>query len=86
MARFFFDLREGAELHPDQDGTECAGLEAAASSARRLLGELARDRMRGEEYRTDVMVRDEAGETVFAATLTMVSARLGPQDPHKPLV
>ncbi|WP_431311124.1 DUF6894 family protein [Methylobacterium nigriterrae] len=57
MLAVFFDLCGGAELHSDQDGTECVGLEAAASSARRLLGELARDRMRGEEYRTDDSLR-----------------------------
>ncbi|WP_431311202.1 DUF6894 family protein [Methylobacterium nigriterrae] len=76
MPHFFFEPCEGAELHPDPDGTDCDSCETAAYAARRFLGELARNHVRDEEYRTDVMVRDEASRIVFTATLTMASARL----------
>ncbi|WP_431311190.1 DUF6894 family protein [Methylobacterium nigriterrae] len=78
MRHFFFDLREGARMHTDRDGTDCDSFGTAVDAARRFLGELARDHVPDEGYHTDVMIRDAAtGEIVFTATLTMASARLG---------
>ena len=79
MPQYFFDLYQGTKVSPDEVGTECVTLEAAIVGAKRRLPELAsaRDVLQGDECHLDVVVRDEAGEAVFAATLAMVSARLG---------
>jgi hypothetical protein len=68
----------GTTVSPDEVGTECATLEAAIAGAKRLLPELAtaRDVLRDDEGHLDVVVRDEAGEAVFTATLAMAWARL----------
>ena len=78
MPKYFFDLYQGTKVSPDEVGTECATLEAAITGAKRLLPELAsaRDVQQSDECHFDVVVRDEAGEAVFTATLAMVSARL----------
>ncbi|WP_431311126.1 DUF6894 family protein [Methylobacterium nigriterrae] len=77
MPHFFFDFCEGAEMHPDLDGTDCDSCGTAADAVRHFLGELARDHVPDEDYHTDVMVRDAAGNIVFTATLTMASTYLG---------
>ena len=78
MPRYFFDLYEGTKFSPDEDGTDCASLEDAIVGAKRLLPELASaaDVAGRDECHLDVIVRDEAGEPVFTATLAMASARL----------
>lgn len=78
MPRYFFDLYEGPKFSPDEEGTDCASLEDAIVGAKRLLPELATacDVVGKDECHLDVIVRNEAGEAVFSATLEMASARL----------
>ena len=43
MARYYFDLREGAELYPDEDGVELPTLRAAEMEAARALGAMTQE-------------------------------------------
>ncbi|MBR1174351.1 hypothetical protein JQ617_10340 [Bradyrhizobium sp. KB893862 SZCCT0404] len=43
MARYYFDLREGAELFPDEDGVELPTLRAAEMEAARALGAMTQE-------------------------------------------
>jgi hypothetical protein len=43
MARYYFDLRDGDEFIPDEQGTELRDIEAAQDEAARALGGLAWD-------------------------------------------
>ena len=78
MPRYFFDLYEGSRFSPDEEGTDCASLEDAIVGAKRLLPEMASAAgiADQDECHFDVIVRNEAGDPVFTATLAMASARL----------
>ncbi|WP_347336313.1 DUF6894 family protein [Bradyrhizobium viridifuturi] len=43
MVRYFFDIRDGTGLYPDEEGLEFEDQRAAELEAARTLGELARD-------------------------------------------
>ena len=67
MPLFFFDIANGPDVQPDEDGTDLEGLNAARIEAVRLSGELLKsypDRFwsTGEWNCT---VRDENGLTLF---------------------
>ena len=78
MPHYFFDLYEGPKFSADEEGTNCASLEDAIVGAKRLLPELASaaDVADQDECHLEVVVRNDAGEAVFTATLAMTSARL----------
>ena len=71
MARFSFDVHDG-EHRFDDVGTECATLEDARNGAKRLLPNLARDQVSGDEDRHTytVLVTDEDHRPVYSATLS----------------
>ena len=43
MKRYFFDLRDGDELTPDDEGLELSTMEAVQEEAARSLADMARD-------------------------------------------
>ncbi len=65
MRRYFFDLRDGDDLAPDEEGMEFPMLDAVRTEAARSLAEMARDAARtshnGVDYRMAIEVRDDNG-------------------------
>ena len=43
MTRYYFDIRDGQDLYPDDEGLELADQKAAEIEAARALGDLAKD-------------------------------------------
>ena len=77
MRRFFFDIHDTGSCFDDV-GIELAGLEDVRRQARKALPEVAREQIpKGEDQRHfTVLVRDEDGRAVYAATLTYTENRL----------
>jgi hypothetical protein len=69
MARYFFHLRNGDTLLPDDEGEELRDLEAARSyaieSARQLLSQAALSGTAASLHQL-IQVLDEGGQTVLA--------------------
>jgi hypothetical protein len=65
MPRYYFDMREGDEIAPDEEGMELRTIEAVQEEAARSLADMARDAIRRSaddaEQRMSIEVRDEAG-------------------------
>ncbi|ANY85036.1 hypothetical protein BB934_43285 (plasmid) [Microvirga ossetica] len=75
MPRFFFDTFDGESLQPDETGHELPDLDAAKQEAQKTLPDMAKDALVDGNYRTFVVnVRDEAGQTVLRAALSLVVA------------
>jgi hypothetical protein len=71
MARYHFDMHDGARFTTDETSMELDGLEAAREQAARRLGELAREILRDCDRRDIVVeVKDEAGQRVLIAKLS----------------
>lgn len=65
MPRYYFDLREGDELIPDDEGVELYTLKAVQEEAARSLADMAREAVRrqtdGGLHPMGIEVRDESG-------------------------
>jgi hypothetical protein len=66
MPRYYFDMREGDEIAPDEEGMELHTIEAVQEEAARTLADMARDAIRGRRtdgagHQMSIEVRDEAG-------------------------
>jgi hypothetical protein len=65
MPRYYFDIREGDELAPDEEGMELSSLQAVQEEAARTLADMARDSVRsqhdGAGHQMAIEVRDENG-------------------------
>ena len=73
MPRFFFDTFDGERLVPDESGIELENIDAAKQEAQHALPDLARDALPATNHRTFVVnVRDEAGQVVLRAALSLV--------------
>lgn len=72
MTRFYFDIRDGGELYPDEEGLEFHTQKEAEVEAAQTLAGLARE-MASLEDRPDVAieVRTEAGPIFQAAFIFM---------------
>ena len=70
MNRYYFDLREGNEVWPDEEGTVLAGLSAVRAEAARSLADMVKDVEDVENLRSlSIDVRDKFG-FVLQAHLT----------------
>jgi hypothetical protein len=70
MPRYFFDIRDGADFFPDEEGQELLDLHEAKEEAASTLAAMARDSLRrGTHEKLTIEVRDEAG-SVFASTVS----------------
>jgi len=72
MPRYFFDLRDGDEFSPDDEGTELDGMEAARSELMQTLPAIAAQQIPHDGNRADfeMIVRDDADRPVMRATLS----------------
>jgi hypothetical protein len=65
MPRYFFDVRDGDNVAPDDEGLELPATEAAWDEAAHSLADMLRDAVRmqrqGEDHRMAVEVRDDNG-------------------------
>lgn len=75
MFRFFFDTCDGARTFYDEEGMLLADDEAARHQAMIALPDIARDVVPKDGDRRDMMVdvRNEGGQVVFTATLSLVA-------------
>lgn len=46
MRRYYFDLREGDEIFPDEEGLELSTIEKVQEEAARSMADMARDAVR----------------------------------------
>ena len=80
MRRYYFDIREGDELAPDDEGLELSTVQAVQEEAARSLAEMSRDAVRrrhdGAAHRMAIEVRDDAGP-VLEVKLTFEINRHG---------
>ncbi len=75
--RYFFDVHDGEVSTIDDTGLELDGLEAAQNEAVKCLPEVAKDALPDGTARTfTVVVREEGGEPVLKASLSLVVERL----------
>lgn len=69
MPLFFFDIQDG-QLTADDVGSDFPDVHAARDAAIRVLPDIARHEMGlGESRQVAVLMRNEAGQAVFAASL-----------------
>jgi hypothetical protein len=65
VALYYFDLREGDNLFPDEEGIELAGVDAAQQEAVCTIAEMARNAIRrypdGGGHLMGIEVRDDNG-------------------------
>jgi hypothetical protein len=65
MTRYYFDIREGDELFPDEEGLELSSLQEVQQEAALSLVDMARDAVRGRfdgaSTAMAVEVRTDAG-------------------------
>lgn len=72
MPRFFFDTYDGDLFVPDNEGQELEDLEAAKAAAEEELPQMAWDGLPDGDQRTFIVsVRDEAGQVVLRAALSL---------------
>ena len=65
MPRYYFDIREGDDLAPDDEGLELPSIERVQEEAARSLADMARDAVRkphdGADHDMAIEVRDDTG-------------------------
>ena len=75
MARYFFDIHDGHDFTSDEDGIVCETLKDLSYQAVDVLPDIVREALPDGPRRTfSVKVRDDGGQYVFRATLTLASA------------
>jgi hypothetical protein len=73
MPRFYFDTYDDDRAVPDGQGIVLSDLEEAKEEAIKALPDMARDGLPDGDYREFVVdVRDEAGQRVLRARLSLV--------------
>ena len=67
MKRYYFDIRDGDKLAPDEQGMDLPHVEVAQEEAARSLADMIRDNISGQRLRhVAIEVRDQNGP-VFEA-------------------
>jgi hypothetical protein len=85
VARFYFDIQDGAQSVRDDDGAEFDSPEAAVQAAARSAAEIGTGRLgRGDTRDVVIEVRDERGQRVCTVKASMEIDWHGsqPQGPH----
>lgn len=73
MPRYFIDSNDDDHFVRDEEGEEMDGPRSARTAALRALPDMTRDKLPDGDRRTfAVTVRNEAGEAIYKATLTLV--------------
>ena len=85
MPRFYLDLREGERLVSDEEGLEFDGLDAAEYETAKTAAQIWWDRLlKGNPRDITVEVRNEHGQQVLKATISMRVCRVDPSlDPPR---
>ncbi|MBM1172945.1 DUF6894 family protein [Microvirga arabica] len=72
MARYYFDVQDGAQSVRDDDGTDFDSLDAAVQAAARSAAEIGTDRLaKGDTRDVVIEVRDERGQRVCTVRASM---------------
>jgi hypothetical protein len=76
MPRYYFDMREGDEIVPDNEGMELDALETVQEEAARSLADMARDAIRKRNcarhpHQMAIDVRDDSGP-LLQVTFTFI--------------
>jgi hypothetical protein len=83
VPRFFFDVREGVRFVPDEDGLEFPDCTAAEREAAETAASIGRDLLpKGAARCVTVEVRNEHGQRVITATVTLAVDRVDPSPRH----
>ncbi len=73
MPCYFFDTYDGNQFVPDNEGLELQDLGTAKVEAQKALPDLARDALPDGDQKTFIVsVRDEAGQVVLRAALSLI--------------
>lgn len=73
VPHYFFDTYDGDRLITDTQGIELPNLERVKAEAQMTLPDLARDALPNGDQKTFIVsVRDEAGQVVLRAALTLI--------------
>ncbi len=85
MPRYYLDLREGEILVSDEEGLEFDSLDAAEYETARTAAQIWWDRLsKGNPRDITVEVRNEHGQQVLTATISMRVRRVDPSlDPPR---
>jgi hypothetical protein len=76
MTRYYFDIRDGQDLYPDEEGLDLADQKAAEIEATSVLGDLAKDLPPlDERQHMAIEVRTMRGP-IFQAAFVFETARL----------
>ena len=77
VPRYFFDINDGRHER-DEEGLDCADLQAAVREAKKLLPEIAANEVPqdGERQAITVLVTDADGKAIYMAALTYTGAWL----------
>ncbi len=79
MPRFFFDLREDGNFVTDDEGQECADLDAAERVACETAAEVGRDTFaETPERKVIIEVSNDRRQRVLVATASLQVERLDP--------
>lgn len=79
MPRFYFDVREGSNFVPDDEGLEFDGMDHAEREAAIAAAEIGRDRLPNGDARTvTVEVRNEPRQRVLTIMVSMSVDRVIP--------
>ena len=84
MPRFYFDVRDGAKVTPDDAGVELDSQEAAqrvaAEAAAEVAAEIGRDRLLQDDAQdVRVEVRNEHRQRVLTVTVSLEIHRVEPK-------
>jgi hypothetical protein len=86
MSRYYFDIREGTRFVPDEAGLEFDSLDAAERAAAETAAEIGRELLpKGDAREVTVEVRNEHGQRVLTATVSLEIHRVDPSPQPPPL-
>jgi hypothetical protein len=79
MPRFYFDFTNGLRDTRDDIGTTFESLKEARAAAIKLLPDIAQEELPdGYQHVFAVRIRDEGGQYIFHATLSLIAHDLTP--------
>jgi hypothetical protein len=76
MPRFYFDVREGGSFVADDEGEELPDISAAEREAALCAAHLTKERLTAASRSLAVEVRDERGEPVVRAKVSLDIERI----------
>ncbi|KLK90775.1 hypothetical protein AA309_24035 [Microvirga vignae] len=77
MPRYYFDVREGAQFTPDDEGLEFDSLDAAEHEAACAAAEIGRDWFpKGDSREVTIEVKNEHHQRVLTITVSLEISRV----------